>query len=184
MITIGIDPSVTGTGVSVQWDSGGYDAHTIKTKPGDWAKTTAGRFARFCFIRNSIIEVLERNDIIEQCECICIEAYSYGSKGKGVSSIYELGAVIRLMLIDYCDELGIDLYEIPPTSVKKFVTGKGNADKVKMAVSISSKYGVELANDNEYDAYGLALIATCLAGGREPDTAYQREVIEKIKGGA
>ena len=61
------------------------------------------------------------------CEQIAIEGYSMGSKGK-VFHIAENTGVLKYKIYN----AGIPLEVIPPTVVKKFATGKGNADKGMM----------------------------------------------------
>lgn len=61
------------------------------------------------------------------CEQIAIEGYSMGSKGK-VFNIAENTGVLKYKIYN----AGIPLEVVPPTTVKKFATGKGNADKGMM----------------------------------------------------
>ena len=42
------------------------------------------------------------------------------------------------------------------TSLKKFLTGKGNAEKNLILMNVYKKYGVECSNDNEADAINIA----------------------------
>ncbi len=63
-------------------------------------------------------------DQLVGCEQIAIEGYSMGSKGK-VFNIAENTGVLKYKIYN----LGIPLEVIPPTTIKKFATGKGNADK-------------------------------------------------------
>lgn len=44
----------------------------------------------------------------------------------------------------------------PPTKLKKFITGKGNAKKNIMIKEIYKKWGVDFDSDDLADAYGLA----------------------------
>jgi len=58
---------------------------------------------------------------------VFLEGYSYGSTGK-VFHIAENTAVLKYLMWD--EELEFEI--IPPTVIKKFATGKGNANKEKM----------------------------------------------------
>lgn len=58
---------------------------------------------------------------------IFIEDYSFGSKGK-VFNIAENCGLLKWKLW----EIGLKFSTIPPTVIKKYATGKGNADKQKM----------------------------------------------------
>jgi crossover junction endodeoxyribonuclease RuvC len=105
---------------------------------------------------------------------VAIEGFSYGSKGKGVSTQYGIGWIIRTKLINH------DYKDIPPSVLKKFATGKGNVKKENMILPIYQKWGFESDSDNIRDAYVLARISMAL-DGIGTLTKYQEEVIEKIK---
>lgn len=100
---------------------------------------------------------------LEPADKVCIEGFSYGSRGKGVSFQYGLGYMLR----DRMYRAGIHYIDIPPSQVKKFATGKGNAKKDVMAVEIYKRWGYEHSSDNVRDAFVLAQIARKLEeGGR------------------
>lgn len=67
-------------------------------------------------------------DIVKQYEDpkIFIEGYSFGSKGQAVFQIAENGGILKYRLKEY------DYKILVPSVIKKFATGKGNADKQKM----------------------------------------------------
>ena len=58
---------------------------------------------------------------------ILIEDYSFGSKGR-VFNLAENCGILKYMLY----KQGYKFFTVPPTVVKKFATGKGNATKEKM----------------------------------------------------
>lgn len=70
---------------------------------------------------------------------ILIEDYSYGSKGK-VFHIAENCAILKYLL--YKNEY--NYYTIAPTVIKKYATGKGNADKQKMYDAFFAKTEIDL----------------------------------------
>jgi len=63
---------------------------------------------------------------------IFIEGYSYGSKGQAVFQIAENCGILKYRLKEY------DFKVLVPSVVKKFATGKGNADKQKMYEQFSN----------------------------------------------
>jgi Holliday junction resolvasome RuvABC endonuclease subunit len=77
-----------------------------------------------------------------------------GSSGM-VFDIGEAGGVLKLMLYEQEYVLDKNLYIIPPTSLKAFLTGKGNAKKPEIQKAILKIYGISFENDNLADAYGL-----------------------------
>jgi crossover junction endodeoxyribonuclease RuvC len=159
---VGIDPS-TKTGLAIMDMQGNLiNAAEITTKE----KQDPHRFAS---IAEKIINELEPNDIIT------IEGFSYGSKGKGVSFQYGLGWIIRHELL----ERGYEYIEVPPTSVKKFATGKGNTKKDEMVLPIFKKWGFEHSSDNVRDAFVLAQMAKGLYNPKTL-TDYQKESLKKV----
>ncbi len=58
---------------------------------------------------------------------VFIEDYSFGSKGRVFHIAENTGCLKHLLW-----ENGIQFETIPPTVIKKYATGKGNADKAKM----------------------------------------------------
>lgn len=83
-----------------------------------------------------------------------IENYSIGSNNRPFD-LGEVGGVYRLRLY----RMGLDYIEVPPTSMKKFVTGNGNATKESVSIFLGRNYGITLQQPDEADAAGLALYA-------------------------
>jgi crossover junction endodeoxyribonuclease RuvC len=114
-----------------------------------------------------------------ETDVICIEGFSYGSKGAGVSVQYGIGWIIREELV----RNGFTYHDVPPSSVKKFATGKGNAKKDAMVLPIYKKWGFEHKSDNVRDAFVLAQIANEFEN-TNPElglTEYQKEVMKNLK---
>jgi crossover junction endodeoxyribonuclease RuvC len=95
-----------------------------------------------------------------------IEGYSLASPGRlALIRLGEIGGVIRLRLF----EREIPYVEIPPSSLKRFATGHGNATKEQM-IRRAIELGAHLHgsdNDDEADAYHLRRMgraANCLEG--------------------
>lgn len=70
---------------------------------------------------------------------VFIEDYSFGSKGK-VFHIAENTGLVKHKLF----KNGITVTAVPPTVIKKFATGKGNADKEAMYKAFVGFTGVDL----------------------------------------
>jgi crossover junction endodeoxyribonuclease RuvC len=160
---VGIDPS-TKTGIVVldgtkEWTE--EFTSKIKSDP-----------ERFFDITEQILSWLSKGDVI------CIEGFSYGSKGRGVSTQYGIGWLIRAELI----RNGYTYTEVSPSAVKKFATGKGNEKKENMVLPIYKHWGFEHPSDNVRDAYVLAKIAQGV-NGISKLTKYQTDVIKKIQEG-
>lgn len=83
---------------------------------------------------------------------IAIEGYAFAAKGR-VFSIAEGGAALRLAI----KHREIVTVEIPPTTLKKYITGSGTADKKTIANRMKALFGVEFKTADEADAFALAV---------------------------
>lgn len=108
-------------------------------------------------------------------EIVCVEGFSYSSKGKGVDFQYGIGWLIRVALY----ESGIQFYEVAPSALKKFAGAKGNAGKEQVAVAVYRNWNMEFATNNITDAYVLAQVARHIGegvGGHK----YQADVLKTV----
>jgi crossover junction endodeoxyribonuclease RuvC len=53
---------------------------------------------------------------------------------------------------------------VAPSSLKKFITGSGKGDKDMMMMSVYKNYGFEAMDNNECDAYSLAVCGLGVIG--------------------
>lgn len=72
---------------------------------------------------------------------------------------------------------------VAPTSLKKFVTGKGTGvKKEQMLLATYRKWCAEFADNNLADAFGLAKIAEALSSeSTEHLLSYERDVISRLR---
>lgn len=111
-------------------------------------------------------------------ELVIIEGFAF-ARPQQAHQLGGLGYIVRHSLW----KLGIRYQDVAPATLKKFVTGKGNAKKDQMSMHVLKRFNVEPANDNEADAVGLFHIGLALLGQYEPTTDFQREVIQSIREG-
>lgn len=81
-----------------------------------------------------IERILERN-----IDRVYVEGYSMGSKGR-VFNIAENTGILKYRLWKY----GVQCESVAPTVIKKFATGKGNADKEKMQTAFAEQNGIDI----------------------------------------
>lgn len=65
----------------------------------------------------------------------------------------------------WCEERGVAYEGVPVGTIKRFATGRGNADKAAMIAAMRAR-GFAPADDNEADAIALLLWATDPQGGQ------------------
>lgn len=135
--------------------------------------TNAGLFGmeRLAYLRARVAELLSPH-----LDLVVLEGYSYGSKGASVVNIGELGGVIRLLL----HQREVRFVEVPPSSLKKYATGKGNAAKDEVLVEAVRRLGYEGSSHDEADAMWLWVLAMDAAGHAVATVpAAHREAISK-----
>lgn len=170
----GLDLSLTATGMArvVSGESG----PEIRT----WTVKSVGKRADTLEQRNTRIR-----RIVDDVEAFCrgaslvvVEGPSMMSKGgSNWDRAWLWGAVVDRLLL-----AGRLVAVAPPTVVKKFAAGKGNADKASVAVGVSRLWDqADCANDNEWDALALATM-----GGQRiglvgmPTRAHHAAILESV----
>lgn len=120
-VVMGIDPSLTSTGFVVLRD--GQLLEHVAFRP----RTTGP--ARLLEIQD---QILAR---IRDCrpELIALEGYAFGVRGGAAFSLGELGGVLRVGMHLRCAKW----IEVAPSQVKKFATGKGVAERVKLLEQVA-----------------------------------------------
>lgn len=158
MNIIGLDLSLTGTGICTAGDG--------------------------CLITTSLtgVERLHRlwldicSELPDRPAVVVLEGYSYGSKGRAVFDIGELGGVVRHELYTS----GYRFVVVPPSTLKKFATGKGNIGKDAM-VATAARLGCPYDDNNIIDAWWLRQMG--LYRYALPDvgvTAYRDEAVHTV----
>jgi crossover junction endodeoxyribonuclease RuvC len=146
---VGIDLSLTGTGLAEVISSQGvitYANRTVTSKPAGSA--VHARAARINRIRDTVLDFARGADLV------LLEGPAFGKNNAGTwDRAWLWGTVVNDLLTA---DLPIGI--APPAVVKKFAAGKGNADKVAVAVGMARLWGdeCECANDNEWDALTMA----------------------------
>lgn len=98
-------------------------------------------------------------------DLVVIEGYSFNSFGSSFSTLVEVGCILRNQL----HLRGIEWYDVPPSVVKKFACGKGNAKKPVVAQGVWRQWGYTHPSDDVIDAHVLVRIGLEIARlGRVP----------------
>jgi len=101
---------------------------------------------RLAWIDTSVFEAIEEYKV----KAVAIEGYSYMSRWRA-HDLGEVGGIIRLGLY----RRKIDFEVVPPPTLKKFVSGKGNANKEFVVLSAFRRWGAEFPDTHRCDAYCL-----------------------------
>lgn len=102
---------------------------------------------------------------------VAIEGYAFGSQMANM--LGELGGMVKITLC----ELNYYPLIVPPTTLKKYVTGKGQGvSKSQMMLQVYKKWGAEFSDDNAADSYALARI---VSGAHT--LAYEKDVYDKLQ---
>jgi len=173
---VGIDQSLTGTGIVVIDKNGEIVGMRLIAPP----KNLNRGVQRLNWITKTVIEFMDEK--CDGCVASVREGYSYGSKGRSVFDLGELGGCLDLMLFHNRGEGTLEHFVIPPSTMKKWVLGHGNVKKdTGYLMKILAKTGIKFPDDNQADAYmhAVTLRSACLiaAGEMEVDdlTETQRE---------
>lgn len=113
-----------------------------------------------------IFEIIDRSsDVISLgCDLVVVEGLAVHGHGNGMTAAQLMGA-LKFVLIGR----GVPYAEVPPATLKKFATGRGNADKTAMALAAFKRAGVEFADDNQCDAWWLRQAGLTALGSPEVD---------------
>ena len=135
---IGLDLSITATGLC---DPDGATV-TIGGKSGMGD-------ARLTVIAGAVAGRVRHADRGSLADLVVIEDLPVHAHGAGITAMVH-GAV-RLVLL----RSGVPYVTVPAATLKKYATGKGNADKTAMAIAALKRADLEFGDDNQCDAWWL-----------------------------
>lgn len=158
MIVSGIDYSMGCPCICV------HDGDTWNPSNCDWMFITKEKRYQSSFLKDRIVgkEPMEYSTDTERyaglakmttdylaemgCEDVMIEGYAMGAKGL-VFHIGENTGILKFSLMN--DFVNFDVEA--PTTIKKFATGKGNADKEMMYAAFLSETHIDLIKELDYN---------------------------------
>jgi Holliday junction resolvasome RuvABC endonuclease subunit len=141
LVVVALDVSLTCTGVAgLGWTD------RIRTKlRGD---------ERLAYLETEIASFIRAADMV------AMEGPSYGHSGP---RYHEDLAGLRVLVRRYCHRHGIPYALVPPSNLKLYVTGRGNAAKGEVRSAIADRYDVHTEGVGRYDmadAYGALAAAS------------------------
>lgn len=139
MAVVGIDIA-TNTGLAVVGE--GWNEGKSLTIP------TAKGYHRLQLFAQQLDHILD----IWTPHRVMIEGYGFGLNPSSSIVLVEYGTVVRQRL----HARGLPWYEVRPSTLKKWTTGKGNAKKPDMAIAVKERWGFVSPSHDIVDAYALA----------------------------
>ena len=173
MRVIGLDLSLRATGLAViDTDTGAIDVQVIKTATAPFVSSD----------HQKTLWTLKRIQTVVAQVCTpamawrgrtgatlaCIEGPSFGSKGGAADE----RAGLRWRVLEALGDWMTPFAVVPPTTLKAYATGKGNADKMLVMQAAMKRLGdrcPDLPDDNACDALWLALAAAHRVGAPQVD---------------
>lgn len=133
---MGIDPSLTATGLALPDGSTRTIKYTPRSLTGD---------IRLKLIYEEVLAEIKAHSVTHAIiEDLPAHAKSAGITGKAQG-------VVRLA----CLMAEVPYVTVVPSSVKKFATGKGTADKPDMRMELFKRTGIDQKDDNQVDAFWM-----------------------------
>lgn len=167
MITIGIDPSLTSTGLAV-WDGGRFHTaafpsqivpHATLLEQHDRVNAIHSRIKErlFEWAVDDMPNIFSDEPVVVATE----ELPKTGMQGRSLDRFAHLWMLLDTVRF----VVDVDVaFEVNPSSLKLISTGFGKASKQDMLDMAEGLYGVQCRTDDEADAVHLAAVAAAAAG--------------------
>lgn len=109
-----------------------------------------------------------------------IEGYSFGSQAHSKETAGEIGGLLRVILYTR----NIDTVVVVPTTLKKFICGKGNAPKDGVRMDLLKSFKIESKDNNDADARVLEIMGHCHQGAEHYNgikfTKHHRDCVKVL----
>lgn len=178
-VTVGIDPSLsalgfmavdTGTGEVLHKEVVGY---SLK-KGAAWPARHKRIMSTVEHVDALIDEAIEHMDDLD---AIVIEGPSLGSRGASLFYAGELESQLMESLSKWTVK---HFLEVPPSNLKKFATGKGNANKPLVAAHVAKRWEHIFGDDNLTDAFVLCQIGRAVNQTLEALPKANASALDKV----
>jgi Holliday junction resolvasome RuvABC endonuclease subunit len=168
---MGLDLSLSGTGLIVLEDGKLLEQKLIKSKP--FGEKPVDELRRLNYIAGEIDLYLVRH----APSLVAIEGLAFGiTKTTSIMQLAGLNYLVRRMLHAY----GFEFVLVAPSTLKKFITGKGSGPKDIMMLESYKRYGVSFGDNNLADGFGLAQMAHELLNDNKLPS-FQKESLDVVR---
>jgi Holliday junction resolvasome RuvABC endonuclease subunit len=142
MRLVGVDLSLTGTGIAVH-EPGGLTFTRLVGEDGKKGAPLASRRAR---IRRLVAGIME---FAGTATAVAIESHDFGGR---YGSLHDRSGAWWI-LVDELAQLGIPVIMMTPTQLKMYLANSGNASKQDVLVAAVKRWPtVDIRNDDQADA--------------------------------
>lgn len=181
---IGIDPSIQSTGFCglATYDDDSREYYKTAHFGSKKDKADPKKGTRFILIAESIsqtiLNLIQEQGIPEKLHFI-YESPALRAKGMVIDAAELIGFIKGYMHLIFGYKIDT-IFEVPPTTLKKFTADYGFATKDEMRKAIKDKYGTNIQNNDEVDAYALAKMCQFLIESDSESKTY-RTLIKKAR---
>lgn len=140
MNVVGLDLSLTATGIATP---NGIDVIRVPLPPHatEWQRTRR---------LQSLSALIDRRVRLAVADVVLIEEFAFAKSDAYAHALGELAGVVKVCFY----QRGIPFVMVPLASLKKYATGKGNANKDQM-LAAAVRQCPEIEDNNAADAYFL-----------------------------
>lgn len=167
----GLDISLTATGVANISNNGKITSKILSApKP----KKFNNKFNRYQSLVEDILDYIKDT----KTKYVVLEDYIVTKHSTTTTKLIEVGACVRYTM----NLKKIPFLTVAGSQLKKYVCGKGNVPKDILIKELYKRYDVDVFDNNEADAIGLAMICRDLVKDKpQQDVKYMKEVLAKIR---
>jgi hypothetical protein len=143
----------TSTGFALQTADGAIVSGTVSFRPSRYD----GGGVRYLRFRAWL------DSLVEDAAGIGVVHYEEIRRHAGTAAAHVYGGLLAT-LTSWCEQRGVAYQGVPVGTIKRFIAGKGNADKAAVIAAIRAR-GFSPTDDNEADAIAILLWAVETQGG-------------------
>ncbi|MCZ9631332.1 crossover junction endodeoxyribonuclease RuvC [Rhodococcus sp. BH5] len=171
MHIVGLDPSLTAAGVAILSHPKNADSPNIPKLntvgvSGSESATLAERSIRIVDQRDRIIRSMPPSVCLVVIEALPFSAPKF-------AGLYQERCALYYALVEFLARRKIPVVEVSATTLKKYATGDGRADKREVVNAMRDLWPhARVRNDNEADALALATMGAMRLGWHEPEMVH------------
>jgi len=181
MRVAGLDLSMTSTGIAIVC-KGAIQLERVRSKPARTPATLEDRHRRIELIGDTVLaHLISDFDPDGWPDLVAVEQPAYS---KTMGSMHDRSG-LWWDIVGRLHKLRLPVVEVPPNTLKLYVTGKGNAEKELMVATTIRRFPdvpTDIGND-QADALGLASMAARHLGNpiEESLPARNLQALDKIR---